>query len=115
MFGAYSSISDSTRLPKGSRSSSHVASRRVYGAYCRKIPMMCLPGGASDGSYIVGTVNSSKGRSEGRPYLASSQARSTYSMLGQMCMVALWCGPGVCGQAVNSGSPESARLIFDDV
>ena len=32
-----------------------------------------------------------------RPYLASSQARSTYSMLGQMCMVARWCGPGAPG------------------
>jgi hypothetical protein len=59
--------------------------------------MMCLPGGASDGSYIVGTVSSSSGRSEGRPYLASSHARSTYSTLGQMCMVALCCGPGAPG------------------
>ena len=32
---------------------------------------------------MVGTVSSSSGRSEGRPYLASSQARSTYSMRGR--------------------------------
>ena len=35
---------------------------------------MCLPGGASDGSYIVGIVISSSGRSEGSPYFASSHA-----------------------------------------
>src|ERR1035441_7800929 len=37
-------------------------------------------------------------------------------MLGQMCMVALWCGPGPegtpPGYAVNSGRPLSARLIL---
>src|ERR1035437_3125494 len=37
-------------------------------------------------------------------------------MLGQMCMVAVWCGPGPegapPGYAVNSGRPLSARLIL---
>ena len=63
-----------------------------------KMPMMCLPAGASDGSYIVGTVNSSSGDCEGCPYFASSQARSTYSSDGQMCIVARCCGPSAPGQ-----------------
>src|ERR1700692_5036374 len=79
------------------------------------MPMMCLPGGASDGSYSVGTVSSSSGDCDGRPYLASSQARSTYSIDGQICMVARCCGPLSPGSALKFGSPLSARLILHDV
>ena len=32
-----------------------------------------------------------------------------------MCIVAPCCGPGVPGNALKSGSPLSARLIFSDV
>ena len=77
--------------------------------------MMCLPAGASDGSYMVGTVSSSSGDCEGWPYLASSQARSTYSSDGQMCMVARCCGPSAPGSARKFGRPFSARLILQDV
>src|SRR5271170_1787403 len=80
-----------------------------------KIPMMCLPTGASVGSYMVGTVNSSNGDCEGWPYLASSQARSTYSSDGQMCMVARCCGPSEPGSALKFGRPLSARLILQEV
>src|ERR1700730_7412318 len=79
-----------------------------------KIPMMCLPGGANDGSYIVGMVSSSSGDCEGCPYLASSQARSTYSIDGQMCMVARCWGPSP-GKARKLGKPLSAKLILHDV
>src|SRR5260370_33495094 len=78
-----------------------------------KIPMMCLPGGASDGSYIVGMVSSSSGDCEGCPYLASSQARSTYSVDGQMCMVARCCGPSP-GKARKFGKPSSPKVIVHD-
>ena len=44
---------------------------------------------------MVGMVISISGEREGRPYLASSQARSMYSTEGQMCIVALCCGPGL--------------------
>src|ERR1700732_2399518 len=80
-----------------------------------KMPMMCLPGGANDGSYRVGTVNSSSGDCDGRPYLASSQARSTYSIDGQMCIVARCCGPLSPGRARKFGSPLNARLILQEV
>src|ERR1700721_1150431 len=80
-----------------------------------KIPMMCLPAGASDGSYMVGTVISSNGDCEGCPYLASSQARSIYSSDGQICMVARCCGPSAPGRARKFGRPLSARLILQDV
>src|SRR5690348_16085030 len=79
------------------------------------MPMMCFPGGASDGSYMVGTVSSSSGDCDGRPYLASSQARSTYSIEGQMCIVARCCGPFVPGRARKLGSPLRARLILHEV
>src|ERR1035438_1025913 len=77
--------------------------------------MMCLPGGASDGSYTVGMVISIIGECEGWPYLASSQARSMYSIDGQMCMVVRCCGPLSPGYARKFGSPLNARLILQDV
>src|ERR1700691_3000635 len=77
--------------------------------------MMCLPGGASEGSYMVGTVSSSSGDCEGCPYLASSQACSIYSSDGHKCMVARCCGPSAPGRARKSGKPFSAKLILQDV
>src|SRR5205085_7002128 len=73
------------------------------------------PGGASDGSYMVGMVISIRGDREGLPYLASSQARSMYSTEGQICIVARCCGPGLPGNAVNSGTPLKARFILSEV
>jgi len=52
------------------------------GRILEKDPHDVLAGRRGDGSYIVGTVSSSSGRSDSRPQLASSQARSTYSTLG---------------------------------
>ena len=46
--------------------------RRWYGAYCTKHDIMCLPGGATDGSVSVGITMSMYGRRENRPYFASS-------------------------------------------
>ena len=65
------------------------------------------------GSYMVGMVISISGDREGRPYLASSQARSTYSIDGQMCMVARCCGPGAPGSAVNSGRPLKRQVHLE--
>src|SRR6202035_4935299 len=79
-----------------------------------KIPIMCLPAGASEGSYKGGTVNSSSGDCEGCPYFASSQARSTYSSDGQMCIVARCCGPSEPGSARKLGKPSKAKLILHD-
>src|SRR5579864_7651441 len=79
------------------------------------MPMMCLPGGASEGSYTVGMVISIMGEWEGWPYLASSQACSMYSMDGHMCMVVRCCGPLSPGKAWKFGSPLSAKLILHEV
>ena len=49
---------------------------RLYGAYWTKHEMMCLPGGAIDGSTSVGMIMSMYGRRLKCPYFASSYARS---------------------------------------
>ena len=68
-----SSIVSRTVSPNASRAaSSHVPSARWYGAYCTKHDMMCLPGGAIDGSTSVGMIMSMYGRRLKRPYFASS-------------------------------------------
>lgn len=51
---------------------------------------------------------------KGRPYLASSQARSMWTILGQMCIVAPWRGPGPRA-CLNSGRASSAKLILSEV
>src|SRR6185437_15481879 len=107
--GAYSSIMSKTRRANGARNSSQLPSRNVYGAYCKKMPIICLPGGASEASYCVGEVSSSSGDRDGMPYLASSQARSTYSIDGQRCMVARCCGPGAPGSALKSGKLDRSE------
>ena len=61
--------------------------RSLYGAYCTNMLRMCLPGGAIVRSTLVGIVISRIGRSLGRPYLASSYARSKYLSEGPMCIV----------------------------
>ena len=61
-----------TVSPNASRCSSQVPFASVYGAYCTKHDMMCLPGGATDGSVSVGITMSMYGRRENSPYFASS-------------------------------------------
>jgi hypothetical protein len=60
MFGTRSSIVSITFSPNASRAaSSHTApSARWYGAYCTKHDITCLPGGAMDGSTMVGRIMS---------------------------------------------------------
>src|SRR6185295_2055565 len=89
--------------------------RRRYGAYWAKIDITCLPDGASEGSYAVGMVISSSGSRDVAPNLASSHARSSESMLGQMWVVPRCCGPSAePGSAVKLGSSPSARLILNE-
>src|SRR5262245_18625966 len=86
-FGAYSLSTSKHRSANLSRSTSQVESFRWYGAYWMNTLRMCLPGGARVESRAVAMVHSSIGSRAQRPYLASSYARSMYSMPGQMCMV----------------------------
>ena len=73
MFGAYSAMVSITLLPKASRCSSQFKpGRSLYGAYCTKQDITCLPGGATDGSVSEGITMSIYGRREKLPYLASS-------------------------------------------
>ena len=74
--GAYSSRSAKHRSAKASPIRSQPGPRSVYGAYCTKMDIRCRPGGATVGSTTEGIVHSSTGRSDGRPYFASSYARS---------------------------------------
>src|SRR4051812_45288544 len=71
-FGAYSLRMSKQRSANFSRQSSHVPSLSLYGAYWMNIDMRCLPGGATEESTAEGSVHSSTGSREGRPYLASS-------------------------------------------
>src|SRR5215475_13333393 len=83
--GAYSAMVSITLLPKASRWSSQFnPGRSLYGAYCTKHDMTCLPGGATDGSVSDGITMSMYGRREKLPYLASSYAFSMYSTLGEI-------------------------------
>jgi hypothetical protein len=61
---------------------SQLSSLSRYGTYCTKHVIMCLPSGAIVGSLVVGITASTIGRSEARPYFASSQALSRYSREG---------------------------------
>ena len=78
MFGNRSSSVSITFCPNASRlaSSQTAPSARWYGAYCTKQLITCLPGGAIVGSTSVGMMMSMYGRADGRPYFASSYARS---------------------------------------
>ncbi len=78
MSGNRSSSVSITFCPNASRSASFhsLPGSSLYGAYCTKQLMMCLPGGAIDGSTSVGMMQSMYGRSLNRPNFASSYARS---------------------------------------
>ena len=62
--------------PNASRFASVQPPFTLYGAYCTKIDITCLPGGAIAGSIIDGITMSMYGSRETSPYLASSYARS---------------------------------------
>src|ERR1041385_5551010 len=64
LFGACSAIVSTTVLPNSSRLSSQLPSFKLYGAYCTKHDITCLPGGATDGSVKLGITMSMYGRSE---------------------------------------------------
>src|SRR5689334_16598322 len=113
MFGACSAIVSITVSPNSSRFSSQFPSLRLYGAYCTKHDITCLPGGATDGSVKLGITISMYGRREKRPYFASSYARSIYSTLGEIEIAPRKCAP--CpGSDLNSGRPSSARFTLPD-
>jgi hypothetical protein len=76
VLGAYSSSRSKQRSANASRRSSQDPSRSSYGAYCTNIDIRWRPGGATVSSTAEGIVRSSTGSAEGRPYLASSNARS---------------------------------------
>src|SRR5208337_5532420 len=92
-FGANSAMVSTTLSPNASFFSSHVPSFSLYGAYCTKHDMTCLPGGATDGSVRLGMTMSMYGRREKWPYLASSYARSMYSIFGEMDIAPRRCAP----------------------
>ena len=72
MFGAYSAIVSITVSPNASRLLVPVPSVELYGAYCTKHDITCLPGGATDGSVSDGITMSMYGRREKRAVLRSS-------------------------------------------
>src|SRR5262252_6991441 len=113
MFGMYSLSVSITLSPNASRWSSHVPSANLYGAYCTKQESTCFPGGATDGSVKLGITMSMYGRREYRPYLASSYARSMYSMLGEIEIAPRRCAPEP-GKHLKLGSPSNARFTFPD-
>ncbi len=102
-----------TRCAYASRSVSHDPSRSSIGPYCVNAIMMCLPSGASPDWCAVGNITSAYGCSDARPYFASSNARSRYSMEGEIavsprCMSPSWSHDGY------TGSSDSPRLIFTE-
>src|SRR5262245_7704432 len=114
--GAKLSTVFTTVSPKASRFASVQPPFRLYGAYCTKIDMTCLPGGAIPGSIIDGNTMSMYGRRENSPYLESSYARSTYSRLGEIDT-----GPRCrrppgppSGMHVNFGSESSAMFTLPE-
>ena len=78
MFGNRSSSVSMTVSPNAVRisSSQTLPSASLYGAYCTKHDIVCLPGGAMEGSTSVGMMQSTYGRRLKRPYFASSYACS---------------------------------------
>src|SRR5688500_19880027 len=81
MFGACSAIVSITVSPNSSRFSSQFPSFRLYGAYCTKHDITCLPGGATEGSVKLGITMSMYGRREKRPYLDRKSTRLNSSHL----------------------------------
>src|SRR5258707_11609701 len=73
ILGAYSAIVLMTASPNFSFSVSQLSpGANLYGAYCTKQDMTCLPGGATEGSVSVGITMSLYGCDDQWPYLASS-------------------------------------------
>src|ERR1700739_480488 len=114
MLGMCSLMVSMTLSPKASRfASSQVPSASLYGAYCTKHDSTCLPGGATDGSVKLGITMSMYGRLEKCPYLASSYARSMYSIPGEIDIAPRRCAP-TPGSDRKFGKPLSARFTFPD-
>src|SRR2546423_3625475 len=109
-FGAYSEMVSITVFPKSSFNWSQCKpGLSLYGAYCTKHDITCLPGGATEGSVSDGMTMSMYGRLEKWPYFASSYARSMYSTLGEMDIAPRRCAPGP-GMHLKFGKPS--RAIF---
>src|SRR5262245_50368498 len=95
-----------------------MASRRVdqspsfrsYGAYCAKTLMVCLPFGATLGSYAVWKYSSAH-PGAGSPALQRSNAAWVASILVVTVTMARW-GRLLPGAALNSGSRDSPQLSF---
>src|SRR5439155_9287958 len=111
--GAKLSTVFTTASPNASRFASVQPPFNAYGAYCTKIDITCLPGGAMPGSIIDGNTMSMYGRRENSPYFASSYARSTYSRLGLIENAPRWCRP-IPGMQVKLGSASRARFTLPD-
>src|SRR5439155_6245291 len=75
-----------TRSANASSSARCGACDQLAGTYCVKQLIRCLPLGASESSTTVGITPSEYGAVEGRPYFASSKARSRYSIESQSWM-----------------------------
>ena len=118
MLGAYSEMTvegRGRRKVHGGRP--RLASRRVYGAYCRKMPMMWRPSGArSKGSYMVGQVISMQRdcARDGRTWRHPRRARRN-RWTGRCAWLRHAAGRGFRGGLRKSGRPSSARFILSDV
>ncbi len=77
MFGANCASVFTTASPNASRFCAFQPPLMFHGAYCTKIDITCLPGGAIPGSISDGMMMSMYGCRENSPYFASSYARST--------------------------------------
>ena len=108
--GMYSPSSLMQCSPKRSRSVSQLPSASSSGAWKMLALRMCFPGGARVGSATVGKRPQYIGPRDQRPYFASSNARSWYSMLGA---IRNWHPEHSCsmpfGDAANRGRASSAR------
>src|SRR6267378_4718486 len=114
ILGAYSAIVLMTASPNFSFSVSQLSpGASLYGAYCTKHDMTCLPGGATEGSVSVGITMSMYGWEDQCPYFASSYAFSMYSTLGEIDMAPRRCAP-TPGKHLKFGRPSSALFTFPE-
>src|SRR5262245_38026342 len=105
------SIVASTVSPRPSFSESQLLSRRWYGAYWTKQLITALPAGAMSGSTVDWIAVSRYGRFEYQPYLASSNARSRYSIDGPMLVNPRYWSVR-SPSAGYFGTPSSAKLAL---
>jgi hypothetical protein len=96
------------RRPISSRRVSQVPSARWYGAYCTNADIVCLPGGATDGSYAVWKYSSAK-PGDGMPRWQSSNA-AWASSIGTVIDTGARFGQSASGRAVHRGSRDSPQL-----